>query len=89
MPVFPVVAMQRFDFKNSNIAIKLYLMFLNLYLPQNDLKVKRGVKVWFCGGCALKWNYIIEVMKDLKVWQKSVLSSTVRLNLLLYMFEND
>ncbi len=30
-PVFPVIAMQRFDFKNSIIAIKLFLvMILNL-----------------------------------------------------------
>ncbi len=33
MPVFPFIAMQRFDFKNSIIATKLYLaMVLNLYL---------------------------------------------------------
>ncbi len=32
MLVFPVIAMQRFDFKNSAIAIKLYIMILNLYL---------------------------------------------------------
>ncbi len=45
MPVFPVIAMQRFDFKNSIITIKLFLvMKLNLYLPQNDLKVKRAAK---------------------------------------------
>ncbi len=32
-PVFPVIAMQRFDFKNSIIAIKLFfVMILNLYL---------------------------------------------------------
>ncbi len=32
-PVFPVIAMQRFGFKNSIIAIKLFLvMILNLYL---------------------------------------------------------
>ncbi len=32
-PVFYVIAMQRFDFKNSIIAIKLFLvMILNLYL---------------------------------------------------------
>ncbi len=29
--VFPVIAMQRFDFKSSIIAIKLYLMLLNLF----------------------------------------------------------
>ncbi len=30
---FPVITMQRFDFKNSIIAIKLFLvMILNLYL---------------------------------------------------------
>ncbi len=33
MPVFLVVAMQRFDFKNSFIATKLFLvMVLSLYL---------------------------------------------------------
>ncbi len=32
-PVFPVIAMQRFDFKNSIIAIKLFIvMILNLYI---------------------------------------------------------
>ncbi len=32
-PVFPVIAMQRFDFKNGIIAIKLFIvMILNLYL---------------------------------------------------------
>ncbi len=32
-PVFPVIAMQRFGFKNSIIAIQLFLvMILNLYL---------------------------------------------------------
>ncbi len=32
-PVFPVIAIQHFDFKNSFIAIKLFLiMILNLYL---------------------------------------------------------
>ncbi len=31
-PVFHVIAMQRFDFKNSIIAIQLFLMILNLYL---------------------------------------------------------
>ncbi len=37
------VSCHRFDFKNSFIAIKLFLvMMLNLFL---DLKVKRGVKV--------------------------------------------
>ncbi len=45
IPVFPVIAMQRFDFKNSIIAIKLFLvMILNINLTseirsQNDLKV--------------------------------------------------
>ncbi len=28
MPVFPVIAMKRFDFKNSLIAIKVYIMIL-------------------------------------------------------------
>ncbi len=33
MPVFPVIAMQRFDFKNIIVAIKLFLVkILNLYL---------------------------------------------------------
>ncbi len=33
MPVFAVITMQKFDFKNSIIAIKLYLvMVLDLYL---------------------------------------------------------
>ncbi len=32
-PVFPVIAMQIFDFKNSIIVIKLFIvMILNLYL---------------------------------------------------------
>ncbi len=31
-PVFPVIAVQRFDFKNSIIAIQLFLMILNLYV---------------------------------------------------------
>ncbi len=32
-PLFPVIAMQIFDFKNSIIAIELFLvMILNLYL---------------------------------------------------------
>ncbi len=53
MPVFPV---QRFDFRNSIIAIKLVLvMILKLYLTS----VKRGAKIRFCGGCALKLNYYI------------------------------
>ncbi len=30
--VFPVIAIQRFDFKNSIIAIQLFLMILNLHL---------------------------------------------------------
>ncbi len=39
MPVYHAVAMQRFDFKNSIITIKLYLvMILNLYLTS----VSRG-----------------------------------------------
>ncbi len=41
-PVFPVIAMQRFDFKNSIIAIQLVLVMI---LNQNCLKVKRGTKV--------------------------------------------
>ncbi len=46
MPVFLVIPMQIFDFKNSIIAIKRFLvMILNLYLPQNDFKVKSGATV--------------------------------------------
>ncbi len=47
MPRFPVIAMQRFDFKNSIIAIKIlvFFMILNLYLNSRDLKIRRGVKV--------------------------------------------
>ncbi len=37
-PVFPVVAIQRFDFKNNIIAIKLYLMLLNLNLTSKRSK---------------------------------------------------
>ncbi len=41
--MFPVIAMQIFDFKNSIIVIKLFLvMILNMHLTseiQNDLKV--------------------------------------------------
>ncbi len=45
-PVFHVIAMQRFDFKNSIIAIKWFLMILNLCIyPQHDFKV------WLYGGC--------------------------------------
>ncbi len=54
--MFPVIAMQIFDLKNSVIAIKQYLVMIsNLYLTLNYLQV-RGAKV-FCGGCALKLNY--------------------------------
>ncbi len=46
MPVFPVITMQRFDFKDSIIAIKLFLvMILNLYLTSERSQVKIGVKV--------------------------------------------
>ncbi len=42
-------------------------MILNLYLTQNYLKVKEVLKVWFCGGCAWKFNYYnIKVTKDLE-----------------------
>ncbi len=41
IPVFPVIAMQRFDFKNSIIAIKLYLVMIsNLYLTSEWSKSK-------------------------------------------------
>ncbi len=49
MPVFPVIAMQRLFSK----TISCY-DFKSVF---DDLKVKRGAKVWFCGGCALKLNY--------------------------------
>ncbi len=52
MPVLPVIAMQRFDLKNSIKAIKLFIgMILKLLFI---LKVKRVVKVIFCGGWDLK-----------------------------------
>ncbi len=39
--MFPVIAMQRFDFKNSTIAIKLFhVMILNLYLSSEWSKTK-------------------------------------------------
>ncbi len=43
MPVFPVVAMQRFDFKNSIIDIQLFLviLFLNLYLTSEISQSKK------------------------------------------------
>ncbi len=45
MPVFPVIVMQRFDFKNS-IAIKLYLvMILNLHLTSEQSQSKKDAKV--------------------------------------------
>ncbi len=69
------VSCHRFDFKNSFIAIKLFLvMMLNLFL---DLKVKRGVKVWFCVRAStvisinpawfkcfkmiISWKYVLEM----------------------------
>ncbi len=58
MPVFPIMAMQRFDFKNSIIAIKLFIvMILNLYLTSEWSQSEKGTKVWFCAGCAFKLNY--------------------------------
>ncbi len=46
MPVFPVISMQIFDFKDSIIAIKQFLvMILNLYLTSERSQVKIGVKV--------------------------------------------
>ncbi len=45
---------QRYDFKNSIMAIKLHLMILNLYLISQRSQSKKGVKVKFCGGYALK-----------------------------------
>ncbi len=47
------IAMQRFNFKNSIIAIKLYIMILNLYLSSEQSPSKSLI----CGGCALKLNY--------------------------------
>ncbi len=47
-PVFPVIAIQRFDFKNSIIAIKLFLvMILNLYLTSAWFKVSL-ILWWLC-----------------------------------------
>ncbi len=57
------IAMQRFNFKNSIIAIKLYIMILNLYLSSEQTPSKSLI----CGGCALKLNsliILIQVMKD-------------------------
>ncbi len=53
IPVFPVIAMHRFDFKNSIIVIQLFLvMILNMHLTseilsQNDLKVSL-IFQWLC-----------------------------------------
>ncbi len=44
MPVFPVIAMQRFDFKNIIIAIKIYLMILKLYLTSERSQSKKVLK---------------------------------------------
>ncbi len=42
MRVFPVIAIQRFDFKNSIIAIKLFLvMILNQYLTSELSQSKK------------------------------------------------
>ncbi len=44
MPVFPVIAMQRFDFKNNITAIKRFLvMILNLYLTSQQSQSKKEV----------------------------------------------
>ncbi len=46
MPMFSVIAMQRFDFKNRITVIKQFLMILNLYLTSERSQCKkRGVKV--------------------------------------------
>ncbi len=51
--MFPVIAMQRFDFKNSIIASKLFLVvILNMHLTseilsRNDLKVSL-ILWWLC-----------------------------------------
>ncbi len=47
MPVFPVVAMQGFDFKSSIITIKLYFMILNLYLASEISKQTEVLKSYF------------------------------------------
>ncbi len=49
MPVFPVITMQRFDFKNSTIAVVSCYDFKSV--------LNSGAKVCFCGGRALKLNY--------------------------------
>ncbi len=66
IPVFPVIALQRFDFKNTIIAIKLFLvMILNIhltseFLSQNDLKVSL-ILWWLCFkgdiGCPLSTSW--------------------------------
>ncbi len=60
--MFPVIAMQIFDFKNSIIAIKLFLvMILNMHLTseilhQNDLKV--SLILWWQGLFEMsQWSY--------------------------------
>ncbi len=69
--MFTVIAMQRFDLKNSIVAIKLYLvMILNLDLPQNDLHVKRGAKVRFWWLCFQ--NKIIIILIQVKKDSESV-----------------
>ncbi len=46
--------MQIVDFKNSIIAIQLFLvMILNMHLTSEILS-QNDLKVWFCGGCASK-----------------------------------
>ncbi len=65
MPVFPAIAMQRFDFKNSIIAIKLYIMILNLYLRSEQSPSKSLI----CGGCALKLNYYNLNSSDEGFWK--------------------
>ncbi len=43
MPVFSVIAMQIFDFKNSIIAIKLYIaVILYLHLTSEQSESKKG-----------------------------------------------
>ncbi len=64
--MFPAIAMQRFDFKNSIIAIQLFIvMILNIHLTseilsQNDLKVSL-ILWWLCFkgdiGCPLSTSW--------------------------------
>ncbi len=69
MSVFPLIAIQVFDFKNS--IIKLYfVMILNLYLTSEwSQSKKKGAKVWFGDGSALKLNFYNLNSSDEGFWK--------------------